>query len=164
MSPLEKLLLLLLLGVAPALFGMAMFGLSFKRAEQLSFCASCHTMTPWVKDLKDPRSTSLAAEHYRNRWIVSDQCYTCHVNYKFMGPIDAKIDGMRHVSAYYTGIGMPRGPITLYGPFPNGNCLRCHGSAQDFNRNPTHIAVIAQVKANRLSCMVCHQPIHLPQE
>jgi cytochrome c nitrite reductase small subunit len=159
----EKLLLLVVLGVAPVLFGLTMFSLSFKRAEQLSFCASCHTMTPWVVDLRNPNSNSLASKHYRNRWIVDDQCYTCHTNYAFMGPINAKLDGMRHVAAYYTGIGMPSGPIKLYGPYPNGNCLRCHGDAEKFKRNPTHVGVAAQVRSNQLSCRVCHQPIHTPE-
>jgi cytochrome c nitrite reductase small subunit len=162
MSVRGKLLLLFVLGVAPALLGLAIFALSFQRAEQLRFCASCHTMTPWVADLKDPNSKSLASKHYSNRWIINDQCYTCHVNYKFMGPVDAKMDGMRHVVAYYTGIGM-QATIKLYEPFPNGNCLRCHGAAQDFNRNPTHVAVAVQVRANQLSCTVCHQPIHTPK-
>ena len=163
MSTTEKLLLALVLGVAPVLFGLAVFALSFNRAERLGFCASCHTMTPWVADLKNPNSASLASKHYRNRWIVSNQCYTCHVNYEFMGPVSAKLDGMRHVVAYYTGIGMTQGAIKLYEPFPNGNCLRCHGAAQNFNQSPTHAAVMQQVKANQLSCTVCHQPIHTPQ-
>ena len=91
MSVREKLLLLFVLGVAPALLGLATFALSFQRAEQLRFCASCHTMTPWVADLEDPNSISLASKHYRNRWILNDQCYTCHVNYKFMGPVDPAV-------------------------------------------------------------------------
>jgi cytochrome c nitrite reductase small subunit len=157
------LLLLVLLGVMPVLLGLAIFALSFQRAEQLSFCADCHTMTPWVADLKNPNSASLASKHYRNRWSLDDQCYTCHEDYQFMGPVDAKMDGVRHVIAYYTGIGMPRGAIKLYAPYPNGNCLRCHGAASNFNLNPTHAAVAAQIKNNQLSCLVCHQPIHTPQ-
>src|SRR5215813_5649127 len=121
MSTGEKLLLVLVLGLAPALFALAVFALSFHRAERLGFCASCHTMTPWVADLENPNSASLASKHYRNRWIVTNQCYTCHVNYEFIGPISAKIDGMWHVTAYYTGIGMPAGAIKLYEPYPNGN-------------------------------------------
>jgi nitrate/TMAO reductase-like tetraheme cytochrome c subunit len=163
MSTVEKLLLILVLGVAPAMFAFAVFALSFSRAERLSFCASCHTMTPWVADLENPNSTSLASKHYRNRWIVEKQCYTCHVNYEFMGPLAAKIDGMHHMLAYYTGIGVPQDTIKLYEPFPNANCLRCHGAAQNFNQSPTHAAVMEQVRANHLSCTVCHQPMHTPQ-
>ncbi len=163
MSTRQKLLLLFVIGVMPVLLGTAVFALSFRRAEQLSFCADCHTMTPWIADLKNPNSVTLASKHYKNRWILDDQCYTCHENYQFMGPIDAKMDGMRHVIAYYTGIGMPRGPIKLYEPYPNGNCLRCHGAASNFKLNPAHAAVAVQIKNNQLSCIVCHQPIHPPQ-
>jgi nitrate/TMAO reductase-like tetraheme cytochrome c subunit len=159
----EKILLLFVLGVTPMLLGLAVFALSFRRAEQLSFCAQCHTMTPWVSDLKDPNSLSLASKHYRNRWILNDQCYTCHEHYQFMGPVDAKMDGMRHVVAYYTGIGMPHAAIKLYEPYPNGNCLRCHGAASNFINNPTHKAVAAQITNNQLRCIVCHQPFHTPE-
>jgi cytochrome c nitrite reductase small subunit len=157
----DKLLLLFLLGVAPILLSLATFELSFKRAETLSFCASCHTMTPWVADLRNPDSPVLAARHFRNRWVRDDQCYTCHVDYGFMGPIEAKLDGVRHIVAYYTGVGMAR-PIRLYKPFPNANCLQCHGASADFAKNPTHAAVMTQIRANQLSCVTCHAPIHTP--
>ncbi len=162
MSTREKLLLLFVLGVAPALVTLATFGLAFRRAERVSFCAGCHTMTPWVADLEDPKSKSLAAVHYRNRWILRDQCYTCHVDYGFLGPIKTKLVSLRHVAIYYSGIGMPR-QIKLYKPFPNVNCLQCHGSAANFRNNPAHAAVMKALLANQLSCVTCHQPIHIPQ-
>lgn len=162
MSGREKLLLLFILGVGPILLGLATFGLSFRRAEHVSFCASCHTMTPWVADLENPKSKSLAALHYRNRWILDDQCYTCHVDYDFMGPVRAKLDGVKHVLAYYFGIGMPK-TIQLYKPYPNANCLQCHGAAANFNKNPAHVAVMQPLKENKLSCLACHQPIHTPE-
>ncbi len=156
-----KWLMLLVLGVFPALLVLATAGLSFRRAETLSFCSSCHTMTPWVMDLKDPQSKGIAPLHYRNRFILKDQCYTCHVDYDFMGPVDAKLDGVRHIVAYYTGIGI-HNPIALYKPFPNNNCLQCHGAAAEF-QSQTHIAVMAQIKSNAMSCVVCHNPIHTPK-
>ncbi len=162
MSGREKWLLLFILGVAPVALGLSTFALSFQRAEQVTFCASCHTMTPWIRDLKNPKSKSLAALHYRNRSILNDQCYRCHVDYDFMGPVAAKMDGVRHVMAYYLGIGMTK-PIRLRKPYPNGNCLQCHGAAAYFTRNPTHKAVMAQLFANQLSCVTCHQPIHTPE-
>jgi cytochrome c nitrite reductase small subunit len=155
--------LLVLLGVAPALLSLATFDLSFKRAETLDFCSSCHAMTPWVSDLKDPNSKSFASLHYRNRFILEDQCYRCHADYDFLGPVHAKLDGVRHVVAYYTGFGMHH-PITLYKPFPNGNCLQCHGAAANFNQNPTHAAVMAQIRSDELHCLDCHNPIHTPKE
>ena len=97
MSGREKWLLLFILALAPMALGLSTFALSFQRAERVTFCASCHTMTPWIGDLKDPKSKSLAALHYHNRWILKDQCYTCHSDYDFMGPVKAKMDGVRHV-------------------------------------------------------------------
>jgi cytochrome c nitrite reductase small subunit len=160
-SAAAKWLLLLVLGVFPALLVFATAMLSFQRAETLAFCSSCHTMTPWVMDLKNPQSKGIAPLHYRNRFILSDQCYTCHVDYDFLGPVNAKMDGVRHIVAYYTGFGM-HNPIKLYKPFPNNNCLQCHGASTEF-QSQTHIVVMDQIKSNAMSCVACHNPIHTPQ-
>jgi hypothetical protein len=37
-------------------------------------CTQCHTMDPWVNDMKDPKTLTLAGKHYQNRWIPDDQC------------------------------------------------------------------------------------------
>ncbi len=158
-----KLGLLVVLGLTPALLSLATFDLSFQRAETLEFCSSCHTMTPWVADLKDPNSKSLASLHYRNRFILTDQCYRCHADYDFLGPVHAKMDGVRHVLAYYTGIGMPR-QIALYKPFPNENCLQCHGASALFTNNDAHVAVMDQIHSNQIRCLDCHGPIHTPAQ
>ncbi|MGD0118841.1 MAG: NapC/NirT family cytochrome c [Candidatus Binatus sp.] len=161
MSTGQKLLLLLVLGVAPALVTLATFALSFQRAEHVAFCADCHTMTPWIADLENPKSKSLAATHFGNRWIQNDQCYTCHADYGFLGPIRTKLESMGHVARYYGFMEMPK-QITLYKPFPNSNCLQCHGPAAGFQNNPAHVAVMKPILANQLSCVTCHQPIHTP--
>jgi len=155
----EKLLLLVVLGVAPVLVTLATFAMSFQRAEQVSFCGDCHTQAPWIVDMEDPNSKSLAALHYRNRWILDDQCYTCHADYGFLGPIKTKIRALKEVAIYYSGIGMPR-QIKLPKPFPNANCLQCHGPAANFRSDPTHAAVMKALVVNKLSCVTCHQPIH----
>ena len=158
----ERLLLLIVLGVAPVLLGLATFALSFQRAEHVSFCADCHTMTPWVDDLHNPKSKSLAAMHFSNRWILNDQCYTCHADYGFMGPIMTKLGSLGRVATYYGFIKMPK-QIKLLKPFPNANCLQCHGPAENFRTNPAHAAVMKPLLANQLSCVTCHQPIHTPK-
>ena len=93
-------LLLLVLGVAPALVTLATFALSFQRAAHVTFCADCHTMTPWIADLENPKSKSLAAMHFGNRWIQNDQCYTCHAD--------------------------KRGPFLFEHAPVRENCLNCH--------------------------------------
>jgi cytochrome c nitrite reductase small subunit len=135
---------------------------SFVQAEKVSFCASCHTMTPWIRDLEDPNSRSLVSHHYRNRFIPHDQCYTCHVDYDFLGPIDAKIRGIRHAAIHYFGNATPK-DIKLYKPFSNGNCLRCHAGSARFLQNPAHWAVMVQILADQMRCYTCHQPVHTPE-
>lgn len=66
--------------------------------------------------------------HFSNRWILNNQCYTCHADYWFLGPITTKLGSLRHVAIYYSGIGMPK-TINLRKPFPNSTCLECHGLA-----------------------------------
>jgi cytochrome c nitrite reductase small subunit len=154
----EKILLLFVLGVAPVLITLATFALSFRRAQQVQFCANCHTMTPWVDDLHNPKSDSLAAKHYRNRWVLKDQCYTCHVDYGFFGPIKTKLVSLKHVVVYYGGL-VPE-KVQMYKPFPNGNCLQCHGAAEKFKSNPAHVAAMEPILSNNISCVTCHQPIH----
>ncbi len=141
---------------------LATFALSFQRAETVSFCADCHTMTPWVDGLRNPKGKSLAAMHFQNRWILKDQCYTCHADYGFLGPIRTKLTSMGHVARYYGLMKMPK-EIKLYKPFPNSNCLQCHGSAANFKSNPAHAAVMKPLLANELGCVTCHQPIHTPK-
>lgn len=162
MSTLEKLLLLLVLAVAPALVTLATFALSFQRAAHVTFCADCHTMTPWIADLENPKSKSLAAMHYANRWILNDQCYTCHADYGFLGPVKTKLASMGHVARYYGLMEMPK-EIKLHKPFSNSNCLQCHGPAANFRNNSAHAAVMKPILANQLSCVTCHQPIHTPE-
>lgn len=162
MSGREKILLLFVVGVAPLLLVLSTVQLSFRRAETRAFCSSCHAMTPWVSDLENRASDALAARHFRNRWIPHDQCYTCHVDCDFMGPVRAKIDGMRHIVSYYTGIGRT-GPIKLYKPFPNENCLQCHSLAAGFNGEAVHQEVMAKIRAGQVSCIKCHNEIHKPQ-
>lgn len=132
---------------------------SFVRAEKVSFCASCHTMTPWIEDLKNPKSRSLASIHYRNRFIPHDQCYTCHVDYDFVGPIDAKLKSVRDVAIYYIGNAKPQ-DIKLSKPFPNGNCLHCHVHSSLFTQTAPHRAEMAQIVADQIKCAACHRPIH----
>src|SRR5262249_15602726 len=76
--------------------------LVFERAERVEFCASCHlTMQSYVDDLRDPKSHSLAALHYKNRYIADNQCYVCHTSYGVFGTVGAKKEGLIDVYKYY---------------------------------------------------------------
>jgi cytochrome c nitrite reductase small subunit len=151
-----KIALFFIILVFPGLMAAVTAKVAFTRAESLEFCSSCHTMTPWVENVTGAESDSLASEHFKNKWIQHDPCYTCHTNYGFLGPVEAKIKGVRHVIAYYTGV-PPK--IELYDPFPNENCLHCHLEAKGFRQDPNHDP-IEDILSGKDSCIDCHENLH----
>lgn len=151
-----KILLFLFVIVLPGLLAAVTGKVAFSRAETVEFCSSCHVMTPWVENVTGKDSDSLASEHFKHRWIQHDQCYTCHSNYGFLGPIKAKIGGVRHVLAYYTGF---TGHIDLYDPFPNENCLQCHREAKGFLENENHLP-LEDIFSGKDRCVDCHENLH----
>lgn len=130
----------------------------FHRAKQS--CRDCHTMDPWVADMEDPKSTSLAAKHYRNRWINEDQCYTCHKGYGMLGTLKAKLGGASHVLHEYV-LGIPE-TIRIREPFPQATCLHCHADAASYREVDIHIdaEVAPLIERGELSCFECHDPPH----
>src|SRR6185369_2220947 len=62
------LMLLIGLFLLPGLTLLNATSLLFEETETVHSCASCHTMTPFVNDLRNPQSTTLAAKHYTNKW------------------------------------------------------------------------------------------------
>jgi nitrate/TMAO reductase-like tetraheme cytochrome c subunit len=152
-----KIVLFFVLIVFPAILAGATATTSFHNAQTKEFCSSCHVMTPWYADMTDPKSESLASLHFRRRWIQQEQCYTCHADYVFMGTMKAKMKGMRHVIAYYVG---DRDNIKLYEPFPNENCMHCHGEAAAFRESPSHDAMMEEIESGEESCIGCHDLIH----
>ena len=52
---------------------------TFEGVHEVRGCASCHVMLPMVNDMLDPASETLAALHYKNRWIADNQCYPMHM-------------------------------------------------------------------------------------
>ena len=93
-------------------------------------CGECHVMAGHVADLRNPKSDSLAAVHYKNRYIQENQCYTCHSDYGMSGTMSAKLTGLGHV--YYNVTGNYEKPIKIRHPYSNVRCLSCHGGAQNF--------------------------------
>ncbi|HXJ85040.1 MAG TPA: NapC/NirT family cytochrome c [Candidatus Methylomirabilis sp.] len=131
--------------------------------ETVRACGGCHTMTSHVEDLRDLKSESLAAVHYKNRYILENQCYTCHSDYGMLGTISAKMDGVGHVLHYVAGT-YPQ-PIKIRHPYSNVRCLACHGESQKFLQSPGHPAEVRpQLMSGELSCLTCHAPAHTPRE
>jgi len=121
-------------------------------------CASCHVMDPFVNDLFNDESTTLAARHYKNRWIAEYQCYTCHTTYGAHGTFEGKRDGFRHWLLYVTNSW--EDPISFAGSYPNQNCTSCHGGTRKFSEVPSHIALSGRMRADEVSCTSCHGPAH----
>ncbi|HLD73530.1 MAG TPA: NapC/NirT family cytochrome c [Bdellovibrionota bacterium] len=147
--------------IVPILFSLVTVPVSLNRSKTVQFCNSCHVMTPFVESLKDPEVQALATKHYQHRWVAHAQCATCHTDYDFLGPADAKWRGLRHITAYYLDT-KPKQP-KLYKPYLNINCLQCHEGTKRFSDNPVHTASLEEIKSNKISCLECHRPIH-PEE
>ena len=124
----------------------------------VSSCGSCHVMKPFVNDMVNAESRTLAARHYQNRWIPRNQCYTCHSTYGLHGTITAKSAALRHWLWYVTESWSE--PIRHRGPYPNANCLACHANAQRFANGASHRALATDLATNRASCMQCHGSPH----
>lgn len=146
---------LLLLPAATMLMGNVV---GFHKVRQS--CGDCHTMDPWISDMKDPKSVTLAAKHYQNRWINEDQCYTCHTGYGLGGNLEAKIGGLRHVTHYYV-TGVPK-EIKIKKPFPVATCLHCHAEAASFRKVDQHEdpEMKPKILSGELSCFECHESPH----
>ncbi len=123
-------------------------------------CTQCHTMDPWVADMKDPKSQTLAAKHYQRRWINEDQCYTCHTGYGLAGNVQAKIGGLSHVTHYYV-TGVPA-VIKIKNPFPPATCLHCHADTEKYGKIEQHVdaEMKPQIESGKLSCFECHASPH----
>jgi len=145
----------LALGVAVFPILTSGFGtvLVFERAQTVEFCGSCHrTMGAFVDDMKNPASNSLAAVHYKNRYIPDNQCYVCHTNYGIFGNWQGKIDGLKDVFGYYTHTFS--GPPKLRHPYANDDCLKCHAGAAKFAQ--AHANNQEDLFSGKTSCLDCH--------
>lgn len=156
-GPVSLGLLILGLGVFPVVTGMVGTVLVFERAEHVEFCASCHlTMQPYVDDLRNPQSTSLAALHYKNQYISTNQCYQCHTSYGMHGTVEAKMSGMVDTFKYYTRT--YKLPVKMREPYKNDDCLKCHATSEKW------LALHGDFKevlfTGDMKCMDCHANEH----
>jgi nitrate/TMAO reductase-like tetraheme cytochrome c subunit len=129
--------------------------LVFDRSKQPELCGSCHrAMQDYLDDMRSPDSKSLAAVHYKNRYIASDQCYECHTAYGLRGSLQAKAQGVVDIYRYYTRSFQV--PITARHAYRNEYCLKCHGGAAKFLLTKDHRKNQAAMYSEKRSCMDCH--------
>jgi nitrate/TMAO reductase-like tetraheme cytochrome c subunit len=156
-------LLLLALFVLPLMAMLSTTATVMEGTKSVQACASCHVMHPFVNDLKNPDSPTLAARHYRYNWIARDQCYACHVTYGATGTLAGKRDGFRHWVYYITNTYSD--PIKYTGSYENSNCLACHGQTTRWEQVKSHQALVEELSTDRIACIRCHGPPHpLPSE
>jgi nitrate/TMAO reductase-like tetraheme cytochrome c subunit len=164
-----KLLLLLGLGVLPAISAGASTVAGMETTTHRAFCGSCHVMGAHFSDTANPASQSLAARHSRNPFFGDRSCYVCHADYGMLGYILTKAGGLRHVYLYYFG-GYRRMPleqaerdIHLVKQYDNTNCRQCHSETlRDWKRHPDHRSLQAELASNKVSCASagCHGYAH----
>jgi cytochrome c nitrite reductase small subunit len=156
-GPLSWALIIGSVGLLPAATGAVGTVLVFERAEKVEFCASCHlTMKEYVDDLKDPDSSSLAALHYQNKYIPSNQCYQCHTSYGMHGTVEAKMAGMVDVYKYFTRTF--KKPLHMRTPYKNDDCLKCHSESAKWK--PIHEDFKDAVFSGETKCLDCHGDEH----
>lgn len=154
-------LLLLGLMVLPAFALLGATGSMFEEMKTVDACNSCHVMNPFVDDMHDPVSASLAARHFRTGAIPAKQCYACHTGYGIFGTAEAKRDGFRHWLLYVTQTWDE--PITFKGSYPNASCLSCHAAAPAFRDVESHRSLRVQLERDEMACFTCHGLPHPPR-
>ena len=148
--------------LVPVMVAFLSFAHGLETSTTVSACGSCHVMTPFVQDLRNTKSDTLAATHVKNRYIREKQCYTCHSDYGMAGTVKAKLEGLGHVLRYSTG--MYTLPLKIAEPYPNFRCLGCHGESQKFLNSPTMKPMMPDLLSGATSCLGCHGPAHPEQK
>ncbi len=158
-----KQILLFGIGVLPLTVTFFGYQYGLEAAKTVETCGSCHVMRPFVENLRDPSAETLAARHFKNRYIQENHCYTCHTDYGMSGTVQAKLAGLGHVVRYSTGTYTL--PIRISRPYPNIRCLHCHGASQKWLQSPAHDPDMRrQLVAGEASCLDCHAPVHPPPD
>ena len=153
-----RLVALLALIVLPAIAVFLANYHTFEGVHEVRGCASCHVMLPMVNDMQDPASETLAALHYKNRYIADNQCYHCHSDYGLGGNLEAKMTGFRHLARYTTRTYQE--PIKARVKFDNNNCLHCHEKAPKWVAVESHTEMLQDLRTNMMACVDCHSAPH----
>jgi nitrate/TMAO reductase-like tetraheme cytochrome c subunit len=163
LTPTARGWLFVAVGLVPVMVAFLSFAHGLESSTTVSACGSCHVMTPFVQDLQNVKSDTLAATHFKNRYIRESQCYTCHSDYGLAGTIKAKFEGLGHVWRYT--VGAYALPIKINQPYPNVRCLGCHGASQKFLNASGHPKEeMHNLLDGTVSCIACHGPAHPEQK
>jgi nitrate/TMAO reductase-like tetraheme cytochrome c subunit len=159
-----KILAFVALFLLPAGASWTGFSRQIEHSKETDFCLSCHVMGDFGRSLYIDDPNSLPATHFQNNRIPrATACYTCHTTYTLFGDAGSKWKGLRHLYVQYLGAVPAPEQIKLYRPFNNRECLHCHAGARSFEEASTHQsdpAILEELKANRISCLTCHDVVH----
>jgi cytochrome c nitrite reductase small subunit len=135
-------------------------GVGMEQSKEVAFCSHCHVMDPFIDDMRDPGSATLASLHYQNRYIQKNHCWSCHSDYGIFGSVEAKISGLSHVYNYSAeNYDLP---VKLRHDYNFGICLYCHAESAKYQE--AHASVAAQILEMGGACMKCHQRAHPARE
>ncbi len=152
---------LLSLGIFPLLL-LAVGNFSvLEYAKEERFCGTCHlAMKPYVDDLHDAKSRSLAARHFQHRFARGTECYSCHADYGVHGTFEAKLRGFQDVYKYVTRTYDL--PLKMRAPYENGLCLKCHSEAKRYVAafEGIHLKLSGPLRTGALRCVGCHKLAH----
>ena len=163
LTSMGKQLMFVTVAVLPVAVVFFSYSYGMQASESVEACGECHVMEPWVNNLRDPKADTLAALHYKYRYIQENHCYTCHSDYGMFGTGKAKMEGLGHILKNTTG--HYERPIKIAAPYPNTRCLYCHGGSLKFQDPAKHPAdVMPDLISGKTSCLDCHGPAHPPQE
>jgi cytochrome c nitrite reductase small subunit len=158
-GPAAKQLLMVSIAVLPIAIVFFAYSYGMEASQEVEACNSCHVMNPYVNDLRNSKSETLAAVHFKNKYIQDQHCYTCHSDYGMFGTVRAKFEGLGHIVRYSTGA--YELPLKIAHPYSNLRCLNCHGESQKFLDPEKHPKedLPAMISGNT-SCLECHGPAH----
>ena len=158
-APVSKEMLMVSIAVLPIAVVFFAYFYGMEASQTVDACNSCHVMNPYADDLRDPKSDTLAALHFKNRYIQEKHCYTCHSDYGMFGSVRAKFDGLGHIARYTTGA--YELPLKINRPYSNLRCLNCHGESLKFLDPEKHPKEdLAAMISGETSCLECHGPAH----
>lgn len=161
----RKLLLFLVLFLIPTMAAMLGNVHNIEATKHVEFCGSCHVMTSYVQDVRNPNSKTLASMHGRLDIFKEEACYTCHADYGMFGGVTTKIGGMHHVIDFYGNDWTTPNhrPPKLYKPYDTDRCRRCHQPLRD-GAPLEHRVHADKIESREVSCSDkgCHGPPHPP--
>ena len=157
----SKALLLGAIVVLPAIVVFLATAHGMQESMTVNACGDCHAMESHVADLRNPASDSLAAVHYKNRYIQTNQCYTCHSDYGMFGTMSAKLDGLRPRLLQHDGqlseADQDQEPVLESADVsPATAARRISSPSTKRSRSPN-------LMADKDSCLDCHGPAHKPE-